>query len=540
MPYPLGTYNRTGISSASGSADKPVEQFKKSVSYVAGDADSTQVMSISATDSATAVKSALPNAISIKNTGLVPVIAMIVYEEYTDENTDAGQAAIHSMLMPNEEIFPSITGAIVEAGNNPLRLLDGTVVDFTNKVADDNTLATLKTDAGDNVASGELNNTTDPVVFEIDNGHEKYRVGDYIRVENEILRVEGTYDDNPTIETVADNHIVVSRGHFGSTNAAHSGTPDIFFNCINEYYDFDRVLSGSSQLNQSDSLGRYKLSSFFGYGRVDGTADNLTFGVVPGSVCFRFYSSAYQEIGMGGTTNVIPITASTDSLLTASTAYAFNLTIDDSSATTVSFTTDSSNTRFGGSQGIIEKIQSAIDTLTRTTGNGLYGYSCTVSIVNGRLRFTSDSHLSPHDGTNGSKILLADAGSGTNVLSGSAGIFPDDAVMNAPVKPIIAPVSNYDKVTYLKSVNINNICYDNGSGQLVYRGANVGEINYETGAFHFEIPSLPNAEFEIQLAHNSPFAGKLDNAKEDSNVLVAVHANTLNKNVAGEIEVKVY
>ena len=132
------------------------------------------------------------------------MIAMFVYEEYSDDDTDAGQAALQTMLMPGEEVFPPVVGAVKEAGNNPLQVLDGTVVDFTAP----NTA--LKVDAGDNVASGELNNTTDPVVFELDNGHEKYRVGDYIRVENEILKVEGTYDDNPTTSSVADSHIEVS------------------------------------------------------------------------------------------------------------------------------------------------------------------------------------------------------------------------------------------------------------------------------------------------------------------------------------------
>ena len=515
---------------------KPMQEVTKSISYTAGSGDSPIITSFSQSDSTTALKTAIPSAVVIENTGKIPAIAITAYEGYSDENTDEGTHTIQTMLMPHEKFEPPVRGIIPTA--NQLRVLDGTVVDFTTTIGDaSSTLATLKSDTGDNTASGELNNTTDPVVFELDNGHEKYRVGDYLRCENEILRVEGTYDDNPTSETVADNHIVVSRAHFGSTAASHSGTADIYFHCVNEYYDFDRVLSGSSQLNQTDNLGRYKLSSFFGYGRVNATADNLTFGIVPGSVCFRFYSKAYQEIMMGGTTGNIPITSSTDSKLTASTAYAFNLTIDDSSAVTISFTTDSSNTKFGGSNGIIQKIQGAIDTATRTTGGGLYGYSCTVSIENGRLRFTSNSHLSPHDGTNGSKILLADAGSGTNVLSGSAGIFPDDAVMNAPVAPIIAPVSIYDSITYLKTPNLKEMCYDDGMGNLL--GMATGKINYETGAFHFE-GAPANAEFEISLAHGSPFSGKLDTAKEDANVITAIHGNVINQNLTGELKVTIY
>ncbi len=539
---PKRTYGKIGggggLSSVTDTS-RPVMQTTKSVSYVAGGADSNEVVSISGTDSSTATKSAVPSLIEVTNTGVVPTIVISQYEGYSDEDTDAGRHTIQTMLMPNETFYPPVRGIIPTA--NQLYVLDGTVVDFTTTVGDtSNTFADFESDSGDNIASGELNNTTDPVVFEIDNGHEKYRVGDYLRVENEIIRVEGTYDDNPTTSTVADNHIVVSRGHFGSTTASHSGTPDIMFPCTNELYDFDRALSGSSQLVQSDMLGRFKLSNFFGYGRTDATADNKTFGLVAGSVCFRFYSSAYQEVMMGGTTNNIPITSSTDSKLTASTAYAFNLTLDDSSATTISFTTDSSNTNFGGTNGVIQKIQDAIDTATRTTGGGLYGYSCTVSIVNSKLRFTSNSHLSPHDGTNGSKVLLADAGSGTNVFSGSAGIFPDDAVINAPVKPIIAPVAVYDTLTYGKSANLAGMCYDNGWGELMYGGVKVGNISYETGAFNFTIPSLPNAEFEISLAHGSPFAGKVDTTKEDTSTITAIHANVINKNISGELEVKLY
>ena len=526
---------------------KPTQEVTRSVGYVASGTDSNQILSISSTDSSSAVKSAIPAAIEVQNTGKVPAIIISEYEGYSDEDTDAGRHTIQTMLMPDETFNPPVRGIIPTA--NPLHLLDGVVVDFTNELGDgSSTMDTLKSDSGDNAASGELNNTTDPVVFELDNGHEKYRVGDMLRCENELLRVEGTYDDNPTTSTVADNHIVVSRAHLGSAAASHSGTPDIHFHCYNEYYDFDRALSGTgAQLNQTDGLGRYKLSSFFGYARKDATADNETFGLVAGSVGFRFYSSAYQEVMMGGSgadggsgVSNIPISASTDSFLASNTAYAFNLTIDDSAATTISFTTDSSVTTFGGSSGVIQKIQDAINTATRTAGNALFGFGCTVGIVNGKLRFTSDSHLSPHDATNGSKILLADAGSGTNVFSGSAGIFPDVALVNAPVEPSIAPVALYDSITYEKTPNIDKICYDDGYGNLIYAGATVGKINYETGAFHFAIPSMPNAEFEIMLAYDSPFAGKLDTSKEDTSTITAIHANVINKNLTTEVNVKVY
>ena len=52
--------------------------------------------------------------------------------------------------------------------------------------------------------------------------------------------------------------------------------------------------------------------------------------------------------------------------------------------------------------------------------------------------------------------------------------------------------------------------------------------------------TLPNAEFEISLAHGSPFSGKLDTAKEDANVITAIHGNVINQKLTGELKVTIY
>ena len=530
MPYGIGSggmagaiagRNRGGAGSSQGTS------ITKSVSYVATGTNSNQIIKIAGTSSDDDLVHDTPRSVTVSNIGRVPIVALLGYESYSDEDTDAGTVYLHAFLLPGESITPPMRAVVPTA--NHLEVLDGEVVDFTAPNA------ALKVDTGDNSASGELANTTDPVVFELDNGHEQYRVGDYLRVENEIVKVEGTFDDNPTSSTVADNHIVVSRAHFGSAAASHSGTADIYWAHFNEHYDFDRVLAGSSQLVQTDSFGKFKASNFFGYGRTNGAS--APFGLVPGSIVLRFYSKAYQEIMMGGTTSNIPIGAGSSSKLSTSTAYAFNLVVDDSTALTVSFTTDSGTVNFGGVNGVLNKIQSAINTATQTVGGALYGYSCSVGVIGGKLRFTSNSHLYPHDGTNGSKILLADAGSGTNLFSGSAGIFPDDALMNAPVEPRLADLNVYDSTTYAKSFNFDSsrICYDDGKGNLI--GCAKGTINYETGAINIT-GSPTNASFEVSLIHNSPFSGKLDANKADANTLSAVHANVLNKNVEGKVSVR--
>ena len=65
MPLPLGGYTKKGGRSKAINKDEPIEQFRKSVSYVASGTDSTQLVSISATDSSSAVKSAIPRAVSV-------------------------------------------------------------------------------------------------------------------------------------------------------------------------------------------------------------------------------------------------------------------------------------------------------------------------------------------------------------------------------------------------------------------------------------------------------------------------------------------
>jgi uncharacterized protein DUF5309 len=66
------------------------------------------------------------------------------------------------------------------------------------------------------VADSSINNTTDPVAMNVTAGHGVYfRAGDILKLESELVRVT----------SVATDAVTVSRGHGGSTNAAHvSGT----------------------------------------------------------------------------------------------------------------------------------------------------------------------------------------------------------------------------------------------------------------------------------------------------------------------------
>ena len=502
----------------------PKYEITKNVSYVAAGSNSTQILSINKTAGSAAVTGDDPSAVFIENVGIIPAIAMIGYESYTALAHGAVHY-VHTLLQPGEVIQAPVRGVIPLA--DPLHLTDETVLDFTAP----NT--TIYTASGALLAEPQAADEPD---IDIDDGSGGtaaglFKVNDLIRIEDEIMR----------IDSISSETLTVTKGLYGSSSTSHNNNDPIRFPFFNEYYDYDRVLSGNTQLVQTDAMGRFKCSNFFGYARL---TTGLPSGITPGSFCMKFYSNAHMDIPMGGTGvaggtggSNIPITSSTSSKLSASTEYSLNLTIDDSSATTISFTTSSSNVNFGGSDGIVQLLNDAILTATRTAGNNLFGYSCSVGIVNGNLRFTSNSHLYPHDGTNGSKILIEDGAGGTNVLTGAAGIFPDINNSIAAVAPELPDNETYDPITYGATPNIGAFAYDRGDSRIY--GKATGTIHYETGALDFVGPK--NASFQISACYNGPFSGKRDaTATARANSIVAVHANVLNRRMAGKLKVTTF
>ena len=324
MAYSLKKGNTTlGVSKEKLST--PIDTKTKSITYSAT-VNNLLLDLAPASDVETNTSADTISAVKVKNDGYVPALAIFQFYRYTDATTEGAAEYVHFLLNPDEEIvLPATRGIIAQDAEQYI----GTAVSATAPNSAE------KVDTGDNIASGELANTTDPVVFELDNGHEKYRVGDKLRVENEIIRVEGTFDNNPTASTVADNHIVVSRAWNGSAAASHSGTPDVYYAFFNDYHDFDTYT-----LSQSDNLGRWKSSNFFGYGR----AASAEGGLMAGSIAIQFYTQGKAVF------NLSDITDNTESGLAASTEYEFDIGVDGGTTfDNLSFTTDSSNLKFGGS-----------------------------------------------------------------------------------------------------------------------------------------------------------------------------------------------
>ena len=454
---------------------------------------SNRIFATSSAASASSATEAIPREVNVTNEGDCPIVILSGYKSYSDETTIADSSAtryLHTMLMPGESFSPPVRSVI--STENASTQFDGTISN-----------------------SGKFSLTTDPVVFETDIGHEIFKVGDLIRVANEIMRVEGTYDDNPTSSTVADNHIVVSRAHNGSTAASHSGTPDINFAFFNAYHDYNSFATA-----RTDGNGKFKTTNFFGLGR----AISGNKGILPGSVAIKFYNPGYQELGLNG------IGSSTESGLTAGATYYGSIGIDGASADKFTFTVDSSNTKFGGRNGVIAKIQNAIDALFYNPAKNNFEKGARVSVVNGDIRVTSLQRTSSSaialttntDGTAG-----AFASGGNELWDGSNIIGRIPASPKGAVEAKIPELNTYDLVTDNKTPNSLFMVYDDGLGRLKNAsGAANGFINYESGAFSLSNAPV-NADFQYLVNYNSVFSGKANEASTGRmNSLIEILANT--------------
>ena len=222
--------------------------------------------------------------------------------------------------------------------------------------------AYLTLDTNEYVASGALttegfaddNDTT--ITFDDGSAgaaNSLFSIGDLIRLDDEVCRVTSIVD------TAGDGaytpaNFIVERGLYGTSKADHTNNTAIRFPFFNAYGDYNTF-----SVVQTDTEGRFKAHNFFGFGRVtDSTSD----GIVPGSIAGKFYEPGYQACGMKG------ITPQTSSGLSTGTTYYFNITADGGSAIEISFKTDSSNVRFGGTNGIMKKIQDALDVQYYTEG----------------------------------------------------------------------------------------------------------------------------------------------------------------------------
>jgi hypothetical protein len=350
--------------------------------------------------------------------------------------------------------------------------------------------------AGNILIDGAINDSVTSVT--VDDG-DFFRVGDLLRFGDEIVEVTA----------ISTNALTIRRGLYGSTAASHSDNAVIRFPFFNAYSNYNKFTH--TQTNES---GKCKIHNLFGYGR----SKTYPTGIVKGSFAMKFYNNGYQELGLSG------ITPNTESGLAASTAYAFNITVDGGSTfASLSFTTDASNTKFGGNNGVLSKIQSALDTQYYTAGN-LFEKGVTVSIVNGDVRFASSNR------TRASAILLAAPSSGTTPFG--VGRFPVIGDVESAVEALLPDDTVFDKATYIEMKNQATFAYDDGKGNIV--GSATGTINYETGMLDFTGPA--NAEFVASFNYDSAHSGGLNDSGNQENGIITISARSVNSKINAEVE----
>ena len=490
---PTISRGRTGMT-------EPVEKI--STEQKLDSTDAIEVFQATTTKGKSAMAS--PRLVNLTNKGQASIAITLQVPIWTSDTAQSGSNYLQ-MLLPVGASMSLPTTRILDSLN--ANTMDGTVV--SNTAPDSNMYVASVADVKNNT----LANTTDPVNFGVvvsaAANSTLIRVGDLIRVENEVMEVLGTYEDDPTASSLVEGDIRVARGKFGTTTASHSDTPDIrlpFFNAYGNYNKFSTARTGDG--------GRFKAKNFFGYGRGATVAAS---GILPGSINIKFYEPGYQEVGLSG------VTANTNSGLSAGTTYYFKIAVDGGSVYEVAFTTDTSNVNFGGTNGIVSKIQDIFDTQYYTEGGGLFEKKVTVSIMDGDIRFTSGSRLST------SAIALTAGTSGTanvdELFDGSNQIGRIPAVVESAVAAKLPDDYKYNRETYDTYSNTSQFMWDDGNGHL--QGVGTGTIDYDTGEIDFM--AYPNAEFVVSVAHSCGLAGRQSSTA--SNIIEKIYARSTNAKV---------
>jgi len=509
-----GTGGFEGIRGNGRKAKPVISSINKSIGYDA--AVNTLLLDISKTASEQegAVKSGDISEVRVRNTGDVAAWAMFRYAFWSAAATDgAADYLVHYLLLPDEEIRLPATRAIIgDAGIEPYA---GTAVSST--AFNSNLYTDSGTTLGENVEDSDVD-------FDVADG-DYFRVGDYIQLG--INETTATRIEIMEVTAISTNNLTVKRALFGTsaadkdsqtnaTSGAVSGAK-VYFPHRNAYHDYDRYT-----VVQTDGKGRFRANNFGGYGR----AATALMGIVPSSVAIQFYESGYQ-----GLTGKSDISANISTGLTASQEYRINITVDGGTEfSDLTFTTDSSNTKFGGSNGLISKIQGALDTQYYTAGN-LFEKKVTVGIENGDVVFRSGSRLST------SAIALANPDGGTNLFG--VGRIPAVGSIPAAVSARLAPEQEYNPITDAATYK-DIFIRDSGRGRLFSNGLGNGKISYESGKFEIN-GCPPNAEFVVSLIHTSAFSGKIDSVEATKqNSLQAVYGNVPSQKKSGTLKVTTY
>ena len=455
----------------------------------------------------------------IKNTTQTPIELQLVgtwYEGSTSATLDTQSANryVSWLLKGGEFIYlPGIRMVGYDSYNSAANAgkVEGEAgYDTATTLKVDSTADADNVTATDNVVGSATNTTVylEPYTDASNCTANLFVVGDYIRIDDEIMEVTAIGDKSD----LANNTLTVIRGVKGSTAATDAANEDpIEFPIFNTQEAYNKYT-----YLQTNNSGRLTTSNLLGYGR--NLIDACT-GIVPGSLAIKFYTKGYQELGLSG------ITPNTDSGLTAGTTYQFTIAVDGGSAYDLDLAVDSSNTKFGGTNGIISKLNAIFTTQRQTSGSNLFEKSVTCSIVNGDIRFTSNNR------TRASAVALGDSSGGDTDIWG-VGRIPAVGSVNTAVASRIPTDTILDRAGFNEIANVGIFSYDDGHGNIV-GGECSGKINYETGAIDIKGPS--NAEPIFDFRHDSAHSG--GNHFTNYNVISSISARAINSKIKPTIEI---
>ena len=279
-----------------------------------------------------------------------------------------------------------------------------------------------------------------------------------------------------------------------------------------------------SNTTHTDLQGRYAVSNFFGKFRTAAATD-VGQGLVPGSVAIQFSNPASWQSGLNN------LQSSTETGLTASTAYTFKLNIDGKNSD-LTVTTDSSNSLFTGKNGLIEKMNNAINDAVAA---GTYQSGAVVSMFNGDLIITSKTAIGQFGGKMAdakgsnysrgySQIRVEAADSGT-ALFGS-GRLPSGGFKE--IYPHFQDLTVFPNNNRKDGIpNSADLLIDQGDGTLSRQRGGVGTINYNTGAIDFQ-GCPPKADFRIWGTGGSALSGVMRTDAASTNCIETINARSMN------------
>jgi hypothetical protein len=265
--------------------------------------------------------------------------------------------------------------------------------------------------------------------------------------------------------------------------------------------------AGSGNTYVTNTKGYFKTTDWFGM--------TDTAGIVPGSFWLNFYSYGYQNFGFTNSTNKrAPITSNTSTGLSTNTAYEFKLAVDGGASTRISFTTDGSNVNWGGTNGVLQKINA---TLLGFYNDGTLASRALAYIVNGDVRIRSGSRRST------SAIALAAGTTGTAEMFGTGNIHAvgncDGAVAAALESATTLGLSTGSTGFYL---------LDRGTGVAHRALGGNAIINYDEGGT-VELYNCPkDAHFSAGFTNNSAHSGEVVYHADTSNIIYKLWARSTN------------